>query len=385
MRKCKLLSILLCAIVFLACHEEEQPEVPVTVRTVFMYLIGDNDISDDIYKNIASVEEGLKSATSPGTFVIYWDGPTNNEFKVPTLFKYVVDDQGTVSERMVIKTYSEQNSVDPSIMLGIFNDVKLLCPADSYGLILGSHATGWLPTNYKRSRSLGDDNGSRIDIPELADVLSRTSIYFDYILMDACLMSQVEVAYEFRNTADYMILSPAEVLSYGFPYTRLVKYLLATDNKKENVINAAKEFVDFYKTESSYHWGTIGVIDLHEMESLAAVTHSIISSYKDKLRNFDVSGLQNYGRSDLKGSTFDFRDFILQLVDGSVPVDFDEQLNKTVIYKDFAGDLLGTLRIKASSYSGIGCYVPQSGYTNWNNYFKEIQWYSAAGWNETGW
>ncbi|MCS2389098.1 clostripain-related cysteine peptidase [Bacteroides thetaiotaomicron] len=43
---------------------------------------------------------------------------------------------------------------------------------------------------------MGDDNGSKINIPELAEVLSQTSIHFNYILMDACLMSQVEVAYE---------------------------------------------------------------------------------------------------------------------------------------------------------------------------------------------
>lgn len=64
------------AALFVACHdEEESPQIPITVRTVFMYLVADNDISGDIYNNIASVEDGLKKAASPGTFVIYWDGP----------------------------------------------------------------------------------------------------------------------------------------------------------------------------------------------------------------------------------------------------------------------------------------------------------------------
>ena len=42
------------AALFAACHdEEESPQIPITVRTVFMYLVADNDISGDIYNNIA--------------------------------------------------------------------------------------------------------------------------------------------------------------------------------------------------------------------------------------------------------------------------------------------------------------------------------------------
>ena len=39
-------------------------------------------------------------------------------------------------------------------------------------------------------------------------------------------MSQVEVAYELRNTADYLILSPAEVMSAGFPYFKITKIFI---------------------------------------------------------------------------------------------------------------------------------------------------------------
>ena len=75
MKNIKILSLLfVCLSIFLsACGGDDTP-VPVTVKTVLMYLVGDNDISNDIYNNIASVERGLSEVTSPGTFVIYWDG-----------------------------------------------------------------------------------------------------------------------------------------------------------------------------------------------------------------------------------------------------------------------------------------------------------------------
>ena len=73
----KVSSILVaCFIVIFvsSCREKPEDKEPeVAKRTVLMYLIADNNIGVDIYRNIASVEEGLKHATSPGTFVIYWN------------------------------------------------------------------------------------------------------------------------------------------------------------------------------------------------------------------------------------------------------------------------------------------------------------------------
>ena len=66
MKNIKILSLLfVCLSIFLsACGGDDTP-VPVTVKTVLMYLVGDNDISNDIYNNIASVERGLSEVTSP--------------------------------------------------------------------------------------------------------------------------------------------------------------------------------------------------------------------------------------------------------------------------------------------------------------------------------
>lgn len=32
---------------------------------------------------------------------------------------------------------------------------------------------------------------------------------------------------------------------------------------------------------------------------------------------------------------------------------------------------------------GIGCYIPYKSFTKWNAYFKNLQWYSAVGWDTT--
>lgn len=358
-----------------SCHDDEEPKIKAS-RTVLMYLVADNSISDDIYPNIASVEEGLKNAETPGTFVIYWDGGKyyRSEFPQPTLFKYEVGEDGKVSDRVIIQTYNEQNSLSQDVMLDVFKDVEELCPAECYGLIFGSHATGWLPVDHSRTRSFGDDGGLKIDIPDLADVLARTSIHFDYILMDACLMSQVEVAYELRHSADYLILSPAEVMSTGFPYKNIVKYLLSVDDKERNAVLLAQAYLDYYKTQR-FPWATIAVVKTDEMELLAAVTRSIMQENMENIASFTPSMLslfQNrygYGRGELSRSSYDFRAFVSEVTGGNIPLAFEGQLGKTVIFEGYVNDY-PLVNIDEDMYSGIGCYIPYKSFTKWNAYLR---------------
>ncbi len=394
MKKIKILSLFVGLLAILsACGDDDDTPIPVTVKTVLMYLVADNSISGDIYSNIASVEEGLIKATSPGTFVIYWDGGSRkSEFPDPTLFKYEVDGKGKVSKREVIKTYSSQNSVSNEVINRVLKDVEAYCPAEKYSLIFGSHATGWLPVDDSKSRSFGDDSGAKINIPDLSVALKQSGIHFDYILFDACLMSQVEAAYELRNVADYLILSPTEVWDKGFPYFKMVKYLLAADNAQQNAINVAKDYVDFYKNECTERipWATIAVIKTDEMQALASITHSIMGQYQGNLTRFDSNKINyfqtnyGYGRSPLNYSTYDFGAFVRELTSNNIPPAFEEQLSKVIVYKDYVDDA-GFVNIDPEVYSGIGCYIPYESFSKWNAYFKNLQWYSAAGWNETGW
>ena len=54
------------------------------------------------------------------------------------------------------------------------------------------------------------------------------------------------------------------------------------------------------------------------------------------------------------------------------------------LFKDYV-NLNPLVNIDVETYSGIGCYIPHDGYDNWNNYFKNLSWYTAAGWDGTGW
>lgn len=114
-----------------------------------------------------------------------------------------------------------------------------------------------------------------------------------------------------------------------------------------------------------------------------------MKQYKDNLVKFDKSKIDyfqahyGYGRSPLDHSTYDFRAFIRELTDGNIPSDFEEQLDRVVVYKDYVDDDK-LVDIDSDIYSGIGCYIPDTRYLKWNAFFRTLQWYSAAGWDGVG-
>ena len=48
----------------------------------------------------------------------------------------------------------------------------------------------------------------------------------NYILFDDCYMSTVEVAYDLREVTNYLIASTSEMMAYGMPYHKILKYII---------------------------------------------------------------------------------------------------------------------------------------------------------------
>lgn len=102
-------------------------------------------------------------------------------------------------------------------MQQIFSYVSSTYPADTYGLIIGTHADGWFVKSdtipYKRTKNaIGKSIGNSrpININTFATLL-QSQPHYDFILFDCCNMQCIEVAWQLRKYADYIIASPAEI------------------------------------------------------------------------------------------------------------------------------------------------------------------------------
>ena len=103
------------------------------------------------------------------------------------------------------------------------------------------------------------------------------------------------------------------------------------------------------------------------------------------MSDYDAGKLQEYGRDGGKYIAYDLLHFIRDLNGGEVPKTFEDQLNKTILYKGCLEESRYypyNYDVDATNYCGLGIYIPNEDYPQWNTYFKTLNWYTASGWNQ---
>lgn len=409
----------LLVIVLAACSNEipEQQPAKRSGRTVLAYLISNNKAGSlDTYlrDNVIDMYTALGNMKESCTLLVFYRPYTGDApLSKPTLMSFYADGRGNINNvaaltgseltfdavcRIAQKkeyTMNSQIATDPAVMEEVFTDMQTVAPSDSYGLILGSHASGWMKGTSVPTKAFGDDDGYNIDIPDLADVLKNSfSEKLDFVLFDACMMGTAEVGYELRETTSYCIASVMETPVYGFPYDQILPYLYS-----ENVDYSAvcHEFISFNKTKDV--WGTCAVMDCSQMENLASAVKAKLSEWQDALSSVSMQNVQQYGVNSYKYFSYDVLDFFRELGGkcGVAEIDLNEAiasiqtvLNEAVIAKEcIPNPSNSTFRVDEAHFCGIGMYIPKEvndyvpdniSWNNWNDYYKQsISWYRAVG------
>lgn len=212
---------------------------------------------------------------------------------------------------------------------------------------------------------------TQIETTDLADAMADAGFHTEYILFDACYMSSVEVAYELKDVTHYLIASPTEVLSYGFPYITMGKHLLGTPNYKGIV----DSFISFY---SSYNlpYGTVAVTDCTQLDALAAIAQQINAAATEQLVPNGVQIMDGYSPT-----LFYDLGHLMSLKDAGTVLTaaFAEQLEKTVPYKGHTGQYFTTLKdapVDIKHYSGLN--TSQGSLNHMADRLSETAWYKAT-------
>lgn len=411
----------LLVVVLAACSNEipEQQPAKRSGRTVLAYLISNSpkSLEKNLQDNVVDMYMALAEIKDSCTLLVFYRPQEYSSYlDVPTLLCFDTDGRGNINNLPALTgtdltfesvcqvaqkkeyTMNSQIATDPVVMEEVLKDMQKIAPSDSYGLILGSHASGWMKGNSVQSKAFGNDDGYNIDIPDLADVLKNSfSEKLDFVLFDACMMGTAEVGYELRETTSYCIASVMETPVYGFPYDQILPYLYS-----ENIDYPAvcHEFMSFNKTNNL--WGTCAVMDCSQMENLASAVKAKLSEWQDALSSVFMQNVQQYGVGSYRYFSYDVLDFFRELGRKSGVVkttDLNEAiasvqsaLNQAVIAKDCLSgvdyDFDGAV-IDGTRFCGIGMYILEeynpyvANKTAWNDYYKQsISWYHAAGWDD---
>lgn len=375
-----------CLLLFSACHHDE-PIEPLPQRTILVYMAADNNLSSDGDCNIALMKRAVRDIQ--GKIVLYFD-PRHD---VPHLM--TIGKDGNLD---TLKTYKEENSASPEVLARVIEETKILAQTDSYGLILWSHGMSWLPPKYDfpggyalrrfapdmpRTKYFGEDtnpdNGqtesSKMEISELAAAIPDNT--FDFILFDACFMASIEVFYELKKKADYLIASPAEIIAEGFPYDKIMPLLWGNENEFKLVCEA---FYNHYHDQSgSFQSATIALVKSMELDELAQKASILLRDRFPSIAQENHSDVWRYplSSSNLPDIFYDLREFLREIGNGPELEAFEKQLERTVIYKKTTPKMFGE-EVPEDKFSGLSVYIPKERWSSMNDFYSGLSWYRTV-------
>ena len=380
-----LIGILFCSFLLLACGEEHSLKtVPSARRTVLVYLAGDNNLSEEVWQKVDALVSGWHNMQD--NLLIYQD--TRGEKGTPSLMKVIYDGGHSYTE--VVKEYPDSNSADPQAFSEVLRDATSGFPAPSYGLLLFSHGTGWLPAGSyvdprsvsvtgkvmpsgEKLRSIIDDAGREMEITGFAAAIPDGQ--FDFIVLEACLMASAEVAYELRNKADYLVASSAEILSPGFTpvYGEILQALFAQPEAALTEV-ATAYYTYCNELETPYRSATVSVIRLDTMEELARAVGEVYRLLPDEIGREELKNIQCFDRSGDR-LFFDLASLITYATgkadERAVTEHATKVLSEVIRYK-CATPFFVSLPIH--SHSGLTVYIPQHDYPALNKAWEQTGW-----------
>ena len=391
---------LLFFILFFLCmcsHGLEEKTPPSTPATL-IYMIADNNLDYYAMQNIRQMERGLPDNAAP-VFVFLTRRIGANPSH-PYLLKITQNKEDNIIRSPIVQTYRQQNTADPAFLRQVITDVKNHSKknnAQLRRLVLWSHGTGWLPEGapfdeidfnytattaknraaafsfglYETGYGDGTEYQKEMCIKDLARALEGER--FELLIMDACFMGTIEVAYELRETSEYFIMSPAEITSGGFPYEEIMSYLVSPEI--EPLAIAVKFFNNYYNLKGALQTAAVSVINTRYLEDLADAMKTV---YNDYAQYRDYIPITNFLQYDRTGSNyfFDFWDFVSRVSEQTQ----NDYSHVRKIYNNVLPYYLRTPKIfdflDIIGTSGLSVYIPNTHdlRDELHEYYKSLAW-----------
>jgi len=356
--------------------------------TLLIYMAADNDLAS---QGVRDLEEMLAVGASPEVAVVVL---FDRKHRGATRYR-IPSRPGVSRARCPQNKLGKINMGDPATLADFLRWGQAQLPARRRALILWDHGDGWRPYNPlnpsgglrtkrhfsarvrvqragMRPQYIGIDDQGRgsldddwLDMGELRQGLAQGlgGRPLDLLGFDACLMSQLEVLYEVRDTASVIVGSEEEMPLTGLPYREVLGYLNQhTDTPPGPFAEAiAKSFLAWGPRRTRR---THSIIEPKELTQLARTTSDFGDAVAERLprqRAEVLSALKGVQRYSTKESR-EYADLLdtakkiarsLKHRDVSRSVEaLEEAVGKTVRFN-------GTTGVRLEGSHGISVYMPR--------------------------
>lgn len=230
------------------------PEKP---WSVLVYVAHDNDLSRE---GVSDVEE-IAEATNPETMHVGIEIDTESGLG-SLRYEVAEPDWEGRTYRKVVERLPEQNSGDPETLRNFLDWGTRRSRAKKRMVVISGHGMG---------REVAPDDlsyGGSLDMPEIESAFEEAGIgkgnKISVLGFDACVMSMVENAYQFRDQVEYVVASQELVPSDGFPYREIVRGLDGGVSPKNLAKTIVDKYVDHYQ-QLNYPNVTMASIDAQNL------------------------------------------------------------------------------------------------------------------------
>lgn len=300
------------AMTFTSCSEEAFDTDSVNKQTILVFYPWTGSQSSTgllgyLQNNIDSISDGIidRKGLNNSRVLVFLSDKYNHS----TLYDLQYNATTKSVDRVPLKEYEGASYASAEGIADIMNEVKTKASALNYALIVGVHGCGWTyasdwsryPYYARPSVTRPSDNNfsgiqfgpdpnapltrffgsvslaeNAMDISTLAEGIRESGLKMQYILFDACYMSNIETAYELKDVTNYMIASGSEIMAAGLPYRSMWSYLNSATPNYSGIVSTS---VNFYKN-SSAPFCNLAAIDCRQVEKLASVMKEINAQYQ---------------------------------------------------------------------------------------------------------
>lgn len=372
--------------------------------TIAVYMAGDNDLDSNAYLDLAEI----KKVGSTGDIHVIAQVDSDSAGHKTTRYALTKGPKSGL-KKDAVQQLPNQNTGDPRSLIAFVDWAARNYPARRYALVLWNHGQGWDDTDiYARARARGlrpprrrplqralfrtsvdkaarltrrdgrettraillDDNSKDfLDNVEMKKVAQAAVRKFggpiDLLGMDACLMNQVEIAYQVRKQASFIVGSELTEPLDGWPYHKVLGALARRPSM--GPADFAKTIVDAYiasyrgtgedVTQSAVAVARVGSVE----RAVDVLARKMIQALKNESANDAIrfARMKALQFDDALESNVDLRDFCDWLRAGKAPTAVKKAAS--TVSKALDGYVVRTGHVggEMKRASGVSIYFPE--------------------------
>ena len=254
-------------------------------------------------------------------------------------------------------------------------------PAQRYVLVIWNHGSGWnkaLSLESGKGISYDDESGNHITTQQLKLALAETG-KVEILSMDACLMQMLEVAYEVRTGADYIVASEETEPGDGYTYNTWLAPLAAKPSMTQAELSKAMvdSYTDHY--QSINQGATQSSVKTESLYRLGQLLNGWVSSVMASGEVLNAKNARTKAQAFYYSSNKSLPHFVRLVNDGTQNAEVKARSAELLNF--LSGQVIYHNRVTGAKYAnalGLAIYIP-SYYTA---AYDNLEWAKDSNWDD---